>query len=233
MQPANLLSTGFARSPVGPLFLVDSKGGLPASCLPASLRIRGVRARCASPTGRRPDADPSLLPFLQVHHSTKGGSSVLKHISSSMHRHCSAPPSSDSELQLLTQLYMTLLRALRRQYLEDLLEMQALCTLLCGIHSSAQAQVRNIRKHCASCCSLVCQNSLKGFKISRPTTSKHQPQPSGTVLESILYACLGRAARPIPRHNDCRVTLVINACHGSGALPLMDNCSMTVPGHAS
>lgn len=96
-----------------------------------------------------------------------------------MQRHCSVPASSDSDLQLLTQLYMTLLRALRHQYLEDLLEMQALCTLLCGIHSSAQTQVSDSCKHPASCCSLVCLDSLRRFTISLPTTSKHQPQPPG------------------------------------------------------
>ena len=59
-------------------------------------------------------------------------------------------------MQLLTQLYMTLLRALRHQYLEDLLEMQALCTLLCSVHSPAQTQVRKSCELRASCCSPVC-----------------------------------------------------------------------------
>ena len=44
-------------------------------------------------------------------------------------------------MQFLRRLYITLLRNLRQQYLEDLLEMQAICTLLCGIHSPAQKQV--------------------------------------------------------------------------------------------
>ena len=45
---------------------------------------------------------------------------------------------SDDEMQLLRQLYMTMLRFLRHQYLDNLLEMQALCTLLCSMHSSTQ-----------------------------------------------------------------------------------------------
>ena len=48
---------------------------------------------------------------------------------------------SDDEMQLLRQLYLTMLRALRHQYLDNLLEMQALCTLLCSMHSSAQVGV--------------------------------------------------------------------------------------------
>ena len=48
---------------------------------------------------------------------------------------------SDDEMQLLRQLYMTMLRALRHQYLDNLLEMQALCTLLCSMHSSTQASL--------------------------------------------------------------------------------------------
>jgi hypothetical protein len=44
-------------------------------------------------------------------------------------------------MQLLRRIYITLLRNLRHQYLEDLLEMQAICTLLCGIHSPAKKQV--------------------------------------------------------------------------------------------
>lgn len=44
-------------------------------------------------------------------------------------------------MHLLRRLYITLLRNLRQQYLEVLLEMQAICTLLCGIHSPAQKQV--------------------------------------------------------------------------------------------
>ncbi len=88
---------------------------------------------------------PSSL-LLQVHASTKSSSSGAKHISGAIQRQCSSPASSDSEMQLLTQLYMTLLRALRHQYLEDLLEMQALCTLLCGIYSPAQKEVCHRRK---------------------------------------------------------------------------------------
>jgi hypothetical protein len=44
-------------------------------------------------------------------------------------------------MQLLRRLYITLLHNLRQQYLEDLLEMQAISTLLCGLHSPAQKQV--------------------------------------------------------------------------------------------
>ena len=48
---------------------------------------------------------------------------------------------TDDEMQLLRQLYMTMLRALRHQYLDNRLEMQALCTLLCSMHSSAQVSL--------------------------------------------------------------------------------------------
>lgn len=48
---------------------------------------------------------------------------------------------SDDEMQVLRQLYLTMLRALRHQYLDNLLEMQALCSLLCCIHSSAQVSL--------------------------------------------------------------------------------------------
>ena len=54
-------------------------------------------------------------------------------------------------MQLLRRLYITLLRNLRHQYLEDLLEMQAICTLLCGIHSPAQKQVWALNRSGTSC----------------------------------------------------------------------------------
>ncbi|CAK0784129.1 hypothetical protein CVIRNUC_007332 [Coccomyxa viridis] len=55
-----------------------------------------------------------------------------------LHRRQTSLMQSDDEMQVLRQLYLTMLRALRHQYLDNLLEMQALCSLLCCIHSSAQ-----------------------------------------------------------------------------------------------
>ena len=71
-------------------------------------------------------------------------------------------------MQLLTQLYMTLLRALRHQYLEDLLEMQALCTLLCGIHSPAQTQVCD-------------QNKLDSGALDRSQSNAHYIQAPASM----------------------------------------------------
>ena len=87
-----------------------------------------------------PDED-SLLPSQQVHHARKEASSSSKHDSTVFQRRSASNSGSEGEMQLLRQLYMNFLRALRHQYLEDLLEMQALCSLLCGIHSPAQTQV--------------------------------------------------------------------------------------------
>lgn len=72
-------------------------------------------------------------------------------------------------MQLLKQLYMTLLRGLRQQYLEDLLEMQALCTLLCGMRSPAQAKV-NMETEFE-------HSSMKEdtVNIAEPTTFKSSP----------------------------------------------------------
>ena len=55
-------------------------------------------------------------------------------------------------MQLLRQLYMTMLWALRHQYLDNLLEMQALCTLLCSMHSSALVRLLKHGAYTAGSC---------------------------------------------------------------------------------